>query len=166
MLSYTYIQDVGVCNLWKRGICPFAEGCKFLHDGEGGCAPAKGTGKSKKKCFAFRKGNCEKGADCAYIHTEKKAPASKVGKVKGVCDLFMKKKRCKRFEKGTCKYSHPGSTLKQIDDAADEKAPTAEKRGRAAMEEYAATGTELVKKKKKAVTGAEPAKKKKKIHHQ
>ncbi len=107
-----------------------------MHEGEGGCAPAKGTGKSGKKCFAFRKGKCERGDGCPFIHAQAKPQTCvKVEACKGVCDFFTKRKRCKRFEKGTCKYLHPGSILK--DNA--ETDSTGAKR-LMAVEQYATAG--------------------------
>jgi hypothetical protein len=130
-----------------------------LHEGEGGCAPAKGTGKSGKKCFAFRKGKCERGDGCPFIHAQAKPQTCvKVAACKGVCDFFTKRKRCKRFEKGNCKYLHPGSTLKNIVVDHAETDSTGAKR-LLAVEQYTAAGEvgQVAKKDKKEPENADTA---------
>lgn len=69
-----------VCFLWQQGRCPYREGCKFEHSGEGGCVPVvpKGDGSSrKKKCWEFlKKGSCPQGESCPFLHTTTKKPVN------------------------------------------------------------------------------------------
>ena len=60
-------SDRQVCYLWAKHRCPYGDGCKFLHQGEGGCLD-KSQPKKKQKCFAFKKGKCKKGDDCQFSH--------------------------------------------------------------------------------------------------
>ena len=32
-------RDVGLCRQWAKGVCARGEGCRFLHEGAGACAP-------------------------------------------------------------------------------------------------------------------------------
>ncbi|KAL3766445.1 hypothetical protein ACHAWU_007480 [Discostella pseudostelligera] len=76
-----------ICFLWKKHRCPYGDGCKFVHVGEGGCAvvnststpnvkhdgdgdgDATGTSSKKKHCFNFKKsGKCKAGDDCPFLH--------------------------------------------------------------------------------------------------
>ncbi|KAL7551911.1 hypothetical protein ACHAWF_015129 [Thalassiosira exigua] len=73
-------NDANVCFLWKEGRCPYGEGCKFSHEGEGGCvtkdenkgdggAPSAKKKKKRQKCFSFKKrGTCKLGAECPFSH--------------------------------------------------------------------------------------------------
>ena len=58
--------DKNLCYLWKKFRCPYGDECKFLHEGEGGCA----TNEAKvQKCFSFkRRGKCKLGDKCPFSH--------------------------------------------------------------------------------------------------
>ena len=61
-----------ICFLWKKFRCPYGDDCKFIHDGEGGCATAKMNEDIKpkvQKCFSFKKrGKCKLGDNCPFSH--------------------------------------------------------------------------------------------------
>ncbi|VEU38881.1 unnamed protein product [Pseudo-nitzschia multistriata] len=68
-----------VCYLWSLFRCPYGDGCKFRHAGEGGCKPQESDlgpderkqlkRKQKGKCFVYKKkGRCPKGDDCPFSH--------------------------------------------------------------------------------------------------
>jgi RNA recognition motif-containing protein len=67
-----------VCYLWSLHRCPYGDGCKFRHVGEGGCIAKtgqrdgtndeEGPTKKKGKCFAYKKGKCSKGDECPFSH--------------------------------------------------------------------------------------------------
>jgi len=66
-------RDKNICFLWNKHRCPYGDGCKFVHEGEGGCvADAKKDGshsKKKQKCFTFKKsGKCKHGDECQFSH--------------------------------------------------------------------------------------------------
>ena len=71
-----------ICFLWKKFRCPYGDECKFVHDGEGGCASSiEGTGKKAKvqKCFSFKKrGNCKLGEKCPFSHEMGKTDGSTI----------------------------------------------------------------------------------------
>jgi hypothetical protein len=51
--------------------CPYGDGCKFRHVGDGGCLVQKEHNretKKKGKCFAHKKGKCSRGDDCLFSH--------------------------------------------------------------------------------------------------
>ena len=61
-----------ICFLWKKFRCPYGDGCKFIHDGEGGCVNANEDANTKakvQKCFSFKKrGKCKLGDKCPFSH--------------------------------------------------------------------------------------------------
>jgi len=68
-----------VCYLWNLHRCPYGDGCKFRHVGEGGCTKQEKDlslseqkqlrRKRKGKCFTYKKkGKCPKGDDCPFSH--------------------------------------------------------------------------------------------------
>mmetsp|Transcript_26191 Transcript_26191/g.44659 ORF Transcript_26191/g.44659 Transcript_26191/m.44659 type:complete len:521 (+) Transcript_26191:130-1692(+) len=70
-------DNKNICFLWKKFRCPYGDNCKFVHEGDGGCANAaedekkseKKTKKKKQKCFSFKKnGKCKLGENCPYSH--------------------------------------------------------------------------------------------------
>ena len=119
------------CYAFQKGECKRGSGCKFSHtmegeeekdgggeDGSTGAsqktatkaAAAKKPKKSKAEpCFAWQKGECTRGKECKFSHSD--APSSSGGgggsvkKVvwKGVCHAF-ERGDCKRGN--ACKFSH------------------------------------------------------------
>lgn len=115
-----------ICFLWKKFRCPYGNDCKFVHDGEGGCATNEGIEKKAKvqKCFSFKKrGHCKLGEKCPFSHeTGKKdssamegTEASEKEKVKVQirdnaakdCISWKSKGKCRKGEK--CPYKHDES---------------------------------------------------------
>ncbi|KAL7487894.1 hypothetical protein ACHAW6_013537 [Cyclotella cf. meneghiniana] len=72
----TSAEGKDICFLWKKFRCPYGDTCKFVHEGEGGCAADvtnKSTVDCKKskvqKCFSFKKrGKCKLGDKCPFFH--------------------------------------------------------------------------------------------------
>eukprot|EP00035_Acanthoeca_spectabilis_P027465 m.466696 g.466696 ORF g.466696 m.466696 type:complete len:381 (-) comp25459_c0_seq1:1885-3027(-) len=99
-----------VCGLWKRGLCPYNDACKFEHTGEGACVPAPGEG--RKRCWRFKKGSCSKGDDCPFSHDF--VPAAKPAFVprpdsEKPCLVYLKKGKCKKGDE--CPYRHDAAAL-------------------------------------------------------
>ena len=92
----------GICHLFQRGICPRTDDeCKFRHLGEGGTS-IPGTGKSRKKCFAFMKNKCQAGKSCPFLHID--TQSKEEGKQEKQCLTWKKKGKCSKGE--GCKYAH------------------------------------------------------------
>ena len=100
-------QDKQLCFLWTNKRCPYGDDCKFVHQGEGACVPAKSkAAKTTRKCFAFKKGKCTKGDECPFSHefevTKKKFEPREVSEKD--CISWKTKGKC---SKGVaCPYSH------------------------------------------------------------
>lgn len=110
-----------ICFLWTKFRCPYGEGCKFVHEGEGGCATDTKTGdktKKKQKCFVFKKtGKCKLGDECQFSHdvttakseaepTEEDGKCTKVPKDKALrdCINWKNKGKCRKGDK--CPFRH------------------------------------------------------------
>ena len=102
-----------VCFLWAKFRCPYGDGCKFVHEGEGGCVQ-QGTEKKKKKkkkCFAYKKGKCKRGDDCPFSHdfevkTERicEEVTKPVDRSQKHCINWKTKGKCRKGDK--CLYLH------------------------------------------------------------
>ncbi|KAL7439653.1 hypothetical protein ACHAXH_005551 [Discostella pseudostelligera] len=122
-----------ICFLWKKHRCPYGEGCKFVHVGEGGCVVTTtphvkndgdgnggttGTSSKKKPCFNFKKsGKCKAGDDCPFLHDinvtttttkHKEEEGAEFGKQMDksqiMCINWKNKGKCRKGEK--CPYRH------------------------------------------------------------
>ncbi|KAL7520905.1 hypothetical protein ACHAWF_000832, partial [Thalassiosira exigua] len=100
--------DANVCFLWKEGRCPYGEGCKFSHEGEGGCvgtddkkgddgAPSATKKKKRQKCFSFKNDGTSKDA------------SDKSGKD---CVNWKNKGKCRKGP--TCPYRHDPSVREKL----------------------------------------------------
>jgi hypothetical protein len=120
MVDETAKEEFDACFLWKKFRCPYRDGCKFKHIGEGGCVEKKEPlsleeKKSKQRCFIFRtKGKCKLGDACPYSHDfdpKKSDPdnsnvAKKDSKDKD-CINWKTKGKCRKGDK--CPYRHDES---------------------------------------------------------
>ena len=103
-------QNKEVCFLWTAFRCPYGEECKFAHEGEGACLPAKSeiAKPKKKKCFAFPKGKCKLGDECPFLHDVTTTP-KKTLELKADCEKdcinWKTKGKCRRKDT-TCPYRH------------------------------------------------------------
>lgn len=112
-------EGTNICYLWSRHRCPYGEECKFTHTGPGGCKEknafvvddAARAKKKRGKCFAFKKGKCDKGDVCPFSHDfELPSSASDPQKKQDIpksekhCINWKTKGKCKKRDK--CPYRH------------------------------------------------------------
>ncbi|KAL3811879.1 hypothetical protein ACHAXA_005545 [Cyclostephanos tholiformis] len=109
-----------ICFLWTKRRCPYGEGCKFMHSGEGGCVPAPATaaattttsGESRKKKSRSTTERASKdddqegrGSSDDVVLRDKIRDRSQID-----CINFKNKGKCRRGS--TCPYKHDPSILR------------------------------------------------------
>ena len=115
------MQSRGVCFAFQRGECDRGESCRFAHEGGDGGAFASSraprdrssrpprsssgpSGGARGMCFAFQKGECDRGESCRFAHGEEDMySARSPPKSRGVCFAYQKGE-CDRGE--SCRFAH------------------------------------------------------------
>ena len=128
-------QQQNICFLWKKYRCPYGDNCKFVHEGDGGCAndtAGEGDGEKKKavqKCFSFKKrGKCKLGDKCPFSHElvveknnneQEQEHDSKKENEKGTkaksqkdCINWKNKGKCRKGDK--CPFRHDASVREKL----------------------------------------------------
>jgi hypothetical protein len=104
------------CFLWKKGRCPYGEGCKFAHVGGGGCAPASASAAKKKKKTRSRReegGEDEEGrlmGSSAASNDDVGGGKEKRDKSQVDCINYKNKGKCRKG--ADCPYRHDASALR------------------------------------------------------
>ena len=125
--SSTLPKPRGICYAFNKGECDRGESCRFLHEAgdvpEGAGEPMErrprerkpksstsagrsstSAAKSSGACFAFQRGECDRGDSCRFSHTEGgEAAEPRAPKPRGACFDFQKG-ACERGD--SCRFSH------------------------------------------------------------
>jgi RNA recognition motif-containing protein len=111
-----------ICFPWTRHRCPYGDGCKFVHAGEGGCIPTVDAGATAKRRGRSRggkkdgendggkgartaTGTSNDGVGGAKEEREKEKDRSRID-----CINYRNKGKCRRMS--TCPYRHDPSALR------------------------------------------------------
>lgn len=150
----TGTDSKNVCFLWKKHRCPYGDGCKFAHEGEGGCLATEAstdvdakTKKKRQKCFSFKKnGKCKLGDDCPFSHDfsaiktvcvgaddpskQQGGPTDKKTMDKSLVDCINWKNKGKCRKGSKCPYRHDQSVRDRLLEKKRSKAESGNKRKR------------------------------------
>lgn len=109
-------ENRNICYLWTQRRCPYGdEKCKFEHSGPGACALQNAddeTKKKKGKCFAYKKGKCNKGDDCPFSHDFEPLITAKNSKEETMNDIKKKRADIPKSEKDCINWKTKGKCRK------------------------------------------------------